>query len=400
MTTNQIKKSSALQPRGVQIAPMYADIIGREAAQLRRVGRSIIPMHFGQPTQGTPPAATQAARQALSRDENGYIESRELIERIAKHYLDTYKLLIDPNRIVLTIGASAGLVALFTSLFTHGDRIALCRPGYPAYRNTLMALGREPVEIDCGLGDNYRLNDALIRAVTPGVHGLVVASPANPTGAMLDRTALASIAECCQELRIRFISDEIYHGISFGEPAVSALEVDDNAIVVNSFSKLYRMPGSRLGWLVLPEAQVSMVSAYLINFFLTPPSLSQAMALAAFDELDNLTGAVVGYRTNRDLLIAAFRRMGITGLSTPDGAFYIYAEIGHLTQDSLAFCRQLLADTGIASAPGIDFDPIHGHQTIRFSFAVTTAEVKRAIALLEPWVAAVSVAKRPITAGV
>jgi aspartate/methionine/tyrosine aminotransferase len=298
-----------------------------------------------------------------------------------------YGVDVAPRRILLTNGASAALVAAFAALFGPGDRIGIGRPGYPAYRNALAALSREAVEIDCGPDSSFRLTAGALAAVDPPLNGVVIASPANPTGAMLDRAQLAALAGECRARGIRLLSDEIYHGISFGARAVSALEVEPEAIVINSFSKLYRMPGWRLGWLVVPEALASRLSAYVINLFLTPPTLSQHAALAAFDDSAELARSVETYRVNRDLLLGGLAAMGITRIAPPDGAFYLYADVGHLTRDSLAFCQRLLAETGVATAPGIDFDPVRGHRCIRLSFAITTPEVAQALALLGPWLA-------------
>jgi aspartate/methionine/tyrosine aminotransferase len=374
--------------RGVDVPPFYAGIIAREAAALRRLGRSVIPMHFGQPSVGTPPRARAAAAAALAEDPTGYVESRELAERIARHYGECYGVTVDAGRVLLTNGASSALVALFAALFSPGDRIGVCRPGYPAYRNALRALGREPVEIDCAAATGFRLEAHQLAAIEPGLHGLVVASPANPTGAMLDRVQLGDIASLCRARGIRLLSDEIYHGISYGDAAVSALEVDPGAIAIGSFSKLYRMPGWRLGWLVAPEPLVARLSAYIANCFLTPPTLSQRAALAAFDDPGDIAAAVASYRANRARLLERLPAIGISGIAPPDGAFYLYADIGHLTDDSLAFCRRLLAETGVATAPGIDFDPEHGRRFLRLSFAVSTAEVEEALARLGPWLAA------------
>ena len=374
--------------RGVDVPPFYAGKIGRRAAELGRLGREIIPMHFGQPTAGTPPAARAAAERALALDPTGYIESRELIERIARHYRDAYGLEVAPERILLTAGASAGLVAVFAGLFEPGDRIGVGVPGYPPYRNAVHALGRVAVEIDCGASVGYHLSAVQVAAVQPALHGLVVASPANPTGAMLGRAELEALARECGARGIRLISDEIYHGISYGDRAISLLEVDEEAVVINSFSKLYRMPGWRLGWLVAPPGLTARLSSYVINFFLTPPTLAQYAALAAFDDPLELERSVATYRVNRTLLLEGLAAMGIERIAPPEGAFYLYADVGHLTRDSLAFCERLLADTGIATAPGIDFDPVGGQRCIRLSFAVSTAEVGRALELLGPWLAA------------
>ena len=373
--------------RGADVPPFHTSLIARRAGELARSGREIIPMHFGQPTAGTPAPARAAALAALEADPVGYIESRELVARIARHYREAYGVELAPARILLTAGASAALVALFAALFAPGDRVALGRPGYPAYRNALKALGRVAVEIDCDPAAGYRLSAAALRAQEGPLHGVVVASPANPTGAMLGAPELAALAAVCRERAITLITDEIYHGISFGGRAVSALEVDPGAIVVNSFSKLYRMPGWRLGWLVVPEAIAARLSAYVVNFFLTPPTIAQYAALAAFDDPAELARVVADYRANRDLLLTELAAAGITRVAPPDGAFYLYADVGHLTRDSFEFCRRLLEDTGVATAPGIDFDTVHGARFLRFSFALRPAEVERAVALLRPWLA-------------
>ncbi len=374
--------------RGVDVPPFHAGEIGRHAARLQRAGRAIVAMHFGQPTLGPPPAVRAAAHRAIDTGPNGYVESLELRERVARHYDETYGVQVPPSRILLTAGASAGLVATFTTLFAAGDRIGLARPGYPAYRNALAALGRVAVEIDCGAERGYRLDPARIARVSGALHGLVVASPGNPTGAMLDRLGLAAVAEACRARGTQMISDEIYHGIVFGEPAATALEVDPRAIVINSFSKYYRMPGWRLGWLVAPEDCVARLSAHLINFFLTPPSAAQQAALAAFDDPADLRAAVDGYARNRRLLLAELPGIGLRGLTPPDGAFYLYADVGHLTDDSLAFCHDLLEATGVAFAPGIDFDPLEGRRFVRLSFAVSHDEVAQALERLSTWLRA------------
>ena len=374
--------------RGVDVPPFYASEIGRQALALQNAGRRIVAMHFGQPTLGPPPAVTAAAHRAIDIGPNGYVESLELRARIARHYLEAYGVHIPTSRILLTAGASAGLVATFTTMFAAGDCIGLARPGYPAYRNSLAALGREPVEIDCGPEHAFRLDASRVASVPGPLHGLVVASPGNPTGAMLSGPQLAAVAAACRARGTQLISDEIYHGITYGEPAATALACEPRTIVINSFSKLYRMPGWRLGWLVAPEDCVARLSAHLINFFLTPPAAAQQAAIAAFDDPADLRAAVESYARNRALLLAELPGMGLQGLAPPDGAFYLYADIGHLTDDSLAFCRELLEATGVAFAPGIDFDPCHGRRFVRLSFAVSNEEVAHALELLRPWLRA------------
>jgi aspartate/methionine/tyrosine aminotransferase len=374
-------------PRGARVTPFYAGQIGAQAAALARAGRSVIAMHFGQPTEGAPPAALAAARAQADTGPMGYWESPDLKRRIVRHYAETYGVTVPAERILLTGGASAGLVAAFATLLAHGDRVALARPGYPAYRNALQALGREAVEIDCGPEVGYRLTaDALARAPGP-LHALVAASPANPTGATLSAEELAAIAGVCRDRGAWLVSDEIYHGLTYGARAVCALEVEPDALVINSFSKLYRMPGWRLGWIVAPARVAAQLDACLINFFLTPAAISQHAALAAFDELPALRASVEVYARNRSRLLAALPRIGCRNVVAPEGAFYFYVDLAHLTDDSLAFCRRLLDETGVSLAPGIDFDPVGGRHCVRLSFALREAEVEEAIARLGNWFA-------------
>ena len=374
-----------LEAAGPVIPPFYADLIGRRGYARTRAGLPVIAMNFGQPTAGAPAAAIAVAHGLLDRDPLGYHELAQLRERISRHYLEAYGVKLSPDRILLTTGASAGLVAAFAALFRTGDQVAVVTPGYPAYRNTLHAMRLEAVEIRCDLAHRFVPTADLLRDLEPAPAGFILASPANPTGAMLDGKAMQQMTATCRDLGIRFISDEIYHGITFGERAHSALEYDEDTIVINSFSKLYRMPGWRLGWMVVPEALASTMSNYLINMFLTPPTLAQHAALAAMDVPDDLHAAVEQYRHNRDRLASGLRELGITKIAMPPGAFYLYVEIDHLTQDSLAFCERLVEETGVALAPGIDFDPEHGNTFIRLSFAVRPAEIEEALRLLAAW---------------
>ena len=377
--------------RGIAIPPFYAGQVGARAAERARRGLEVIPMHFGQPSERASPAALAAARKHLegrSAGPVGYWESAALRERIALHYREQHGVEVAPERILLTTGASAGLVATFTALFAAGDRVALARPGYPAYRNALRALGRVPVEIDCGPEHGFRLAPAMLPPTSEALHGLLVASPANPTGSVLGAAELAALAGECRRRGLRFISDEIYHGITYAGQCTTALQVEPEALVINSFSKLFRMPGWRIGWLVAPPACVAPLHSHLINFFLTPPAIAQHAALAAFDDLSLLHRSVETYAANRARLLEALPAMGITGIAPPEGAFYLYVDVSRLTDDSLAFCKELLDDTGIAIAPGIDFDPVRGSGFVRLSFAISEREVERAIALLGPWLGA------------
>ncbi len=363
----------------------HALTISRRAQELGLAGRSVIPMHFGQPSTGAPPAAIAAAHDMLDRDGMGYWESFALKARIAQHYADTQGVAVDPGQIVLTAGASPAFVLALQCLFVPGDRVALARPGYPAYRNTLKALYLDAVELDCGAATGFQLTAAAVAAIDPAPAGLIVASPANPTGTIIPPTELAAIAAVCRQRGISIVSDEIYHGLSYGMPAQTLLCHAPDALIINSFSKYFSMAGWRLGWLVVPPPLVEAAVARMSNLFLTPPQLAQHAALAAFDCLDVLDGYVADYARNRDRLLAALPAMGLTDIAPPDGAFYLYADIGHLTDDSMAFCLRLLDDTGVATASGIDFDPVDGHRFIRFSFAVSPALIDEAIARLVPW---------------
>lgn len=369
------------------LEPFYAIEINRLSYRLKAEGRSIIHMEYGQPSQGAPKAAIAVAHAILDSDSMGYWESTPLKEGLARRYKDLYGLDIDPERFVLTCGASAGLVLALASAFEAGARVATARPGYVAYRNTLKALHLNPVEIACGAETRYQLAAVHLEA-RDRVDGVIVASPANPTGTIIAADELARIAAVCRARGTTVVSDEIYHGLSYVEPAETMLRYDPDAYVVGSFSKYFGMPAWRLGWLVAPPAQVERVRAFVGNLFLTAPSLSQHAALAALDARDELEARVDVYRANRDLLLKALPRLGLDRIAPPDGAFYLYADIGHLTDDSLAFCKRLLLDTGVATAPGIDFDPEDGRRHIRFSFAVTTEETREAIRRLEPWFAA------------
>jgi aspartate/methionine/tyrosine aminotransferase len=292
------------------------------------------------------------------------------------------------ERIVLTCGASPALVLALSALFAPGARVATARPGYVAYRNVLKALHMTPVEIDCGEAQRFQLTADALAAIEPAPEGVILASPANPTGTVIAPDELARIAAVCRARGIRIVSDEIYQGISYVGPVRTTLAAAPDALVVNSFSKYFSMAGWRLGWLVVPPALIGPVRARQGNLFLTPPSLAQHAGLAAFDCRDELEGHIATYARNRDLMLAGVARLGLSHIAPPDGAFYVYADVGHLTEDSLAFCRRMLEDTGVATAPGIDFDPVHGHRFMRFSFAVSTVQVEEALARLEPWFAA------------
>lgn len=367
------------------IEPFHAMALSRIAHELKAQGRSILHMEFGQPSTGAPKAAIEVAHRVLDADPMGYWQSQPLMARIARLYFDRYGVTVDPDQVILTCGASPALVMALASTFRPGDQIALARPGYVAYRNTLKALNMAPLELECSHAEHFRLSAAQIAALDPAPAGLIVASPANPTGAIIPGAELSAIAKVCRERNIRIVSDEIYHGLSYGLATRSMLEFEPDALIINSFSKYFSMAGWRLGWLIAPPGHHERARAYMGALFLTAPSLAQHAGLAAMDSVDELEGHVDVYRANRELLLAALPDLGLTAIAPPDGAFYIYADVGHLTNDSLAFCERLLRDTGVATAPGIDFDPVDGNRFIRFSFAVSTAEVADAIERMKPW---------------
>src|SRR5690606_34372364 len=272
----------------------------------------------------------------------------------------------------LTRGAPPARLLARLARIAPGDRIAFARPGYVAYRNTTLAAHLQPVEIGCGPDTRYQLSADAIAALDPPPAGVILASPANPTGTIIPGDELAAIARVCRERGIALVSDEIYHGLHYGQPAHSMLEYAPDTLVVNSFSKYYSMVDWRLGWLLVPPAMVDTARAYAGNLFLTPPSPSQQAALVAMDCGDELEGHRAVYARNRDLLLHALPTLGLERIAPPDGAFYIWADVGHLTRDSLAFCIRMLEETGVALAPGVDFDPVDGHRHIRFSFAPAT----------------------------
>lgn len=372
-----------------EIEPFHAIAISRLAHQLKMEGRSIIHMEFGQPSTGAPSKALAKAHEILDAEAMGYWESPALRARIAERYQALYGVRVEPERIVLTCGASPALVLALSSVFKPGDRIAIARPGYVAYRNTIKALHLEPIEIACGPEDRFQLTARHLAALKPAPAGVIIASPANPTGTIIAPDELEAIARVCRERGVRIISDEIYHGLSYAGRTPSMLEFAPDALIVNSFSKYFSMAGWRLGWLLTPKGEdLDRARAYVGNLFLTAPSLSQHAGLAAMDCIDELEGHIDVYRANRALMLDALPALGLRRIAPPDGAFYIWADIGHLTDDSLGFCTDLLRDTGVCTAPGVDFDPVEGHRFIRFSFAVSTAEVEEALRRITPWFAA------------
>lgn len=359
--------------------PFIAMDVLKAARAAEAAGRDVIHLELGQPAAPAPAAARAALARALSAGEPmGYtvgVGLPSLRARIAGLYAERYGLEIDPARIVVTNGSSAGFILAFTAFLEAGDRVAVADPSYPSYRNTLSALGLDLVRVETGPETRYQPTPELLGEA----EGLLIASPANPTGTMLDHGAMAALAAHCAERDMVLISDEIYHGLDFGARAVSALEVTDEAVVINSFSKYHCMTGWRIGWMVVPEAMVRTVEMLAANLFICAPHPSQIAAEAALDAGEELDGHLEVYRRNRALLLEGLPRLGITEIAPCDGAFYIYAGIGHLTEDSVAFCRDLLDRHGLAITPGVDFDPVRGHRTMRLCFAGSTPEIEAAL---------------------
>jgi aspartate/methionine/tyrosine aminotransferase len=359
----------------------------RAANEREAQGHSVIHLEVGQPGTPAPAAVLDAARHALAKDRIGYTDAlgiAPLREAIARHYRDRYGLAVEPAEIVVTTGSSAAFHLAFLAAFEPGDRVALAAPGYPAYRNILSALGLEPVLIEVGENAHYQPNPELL-AEAGELAGLIVASPANPTGTMIGAAELARLAAYCHDRGIRLVSDEIYHGITYETAPQTARAFGAEPVVINSFSKYYSMTGWRLGWMVVPPDLARSVECLAQNFYISPPALSQLAALPVFGCHAELDGHVARYRANRDMLIATLRKAGLSRFAPAEGAFYLYADVSALTRDSSAFCRQLLAETGIAVTPGRDFDPIHGDSWIRLSFAGSTEDIAEASRRLALW---------------
>lgn len=371
-----------------RVPPFIVMDVMRAAAERAAAGGDVLHLEVGQPSTGAPAQVIEAARAALGREQLGYtlaLGQESLRRRIAHHYREEYGAAIDAGRVVISTGSSGAFVLAFLAAFEPGDRVGVAAPGYPAYRNILRAIDVEPVAVPVGPDTRFQPTVAALRRLGERLDGLVVASPSNPTGSMLDAGELAALCDYCRGEGIRLVSDEIYHGITFGRRAETAAGRDDSVIVVNSFSKYYSMTGWRLGWLVAPPDLLRSIECLAQNLFISPPTLSQIAAAAVFDCKAELDANVGRYARSRELLLEELPRAGFDRLAPADGAFYIYADISRLTNDSPEFCRRMLAETGIAATPGIDFDPEQGHRFLRFSFAGATADMAEAARRLKAW---------------
>ncbi len=379
--------TSGISRRAENVPPFIVMDVVRATNEMEARGEKVIHCEVGQPGTPAPRGALEAAHAALERDRIGYVEALgipALRERIARHYADRYGIRLDPQRVVVTTGSSAGFLMAFLAAFDAGARVAMATPGYPPYRNILAALGLLPVDIVATETERYQPTVGGI-ASAGSLSGLIVASPSNPTGTMVSREEMADLAATCRRRGTRLISDEIYHGLTFESRATSALEVTDDAIVINSFSKYFSMTGWRIGWMVVPPDLVRPVERLTQNLLISTPTLSQFAAIAAFDCTEELEAHVRRYRANRDLLLEGLPKAGFDHLTRPTGAFYLYADVAHLTNDSVEFCRRMLREAGVAATPGVDFDPQRGHRTLRFSFAGSTADMEEAVRRLVSW---------------
>nr|WP_203582933.1 aminotransferase class I/II-fold pyridoxal phosphate-dependent enzyme [Ruegeria sp. PrR005] len=371
------------------VDPFIVMDVMEAARKAEEAGRRIIHMEVGQPGTGAPKGAMEVLEKSLKTEALGYTVSLgipALRRRIAQLYGDWYGVDLNPERVVVTPGSSGGFLLAFTALFDSGDRIGIGAPGYPSYRQILRALGLVPVDLPTALEN--RLQPVPADFAGMDLAGLLVASPANPSGTMLDRAAMGALIDAAQAQGASFISDEIYHGLEYEAKAVTALELTDECYVINSFSKYFSMTGWRVGWMVVPEDQVRVVERIAQNMFICAPHASQVAALAAMECEAELQANLEVYKTNRKLMLEGLPKAGFTRIAPPDGAFYVYADVSDLTDDSRAFAAEILDKAGVAVTPGLDFDPVRGGGTLRFSYARATADIEEGLARLAQFMAA------------
>jgi aspartate/methionine/tyrosine aminotransferase len=378
--------------RRSDVPPFMVMDVMAAAARIEAAGGRVVHMEVGQPAAPAPRTAIAAARAALETGRLDYTETLgipSLRARIARHYDEIHGLAVDPSRVVVTTGSSAGFILAFLSLFEAGDRIAVAVPGYPPYRHILTALGCEPVLIETDVQSRWAITPDLLRAAhrRKALKGVLVASPANPTGTMMTGEALADLIRAADDEGIHVISDEIYHGLDYAFPAISAAQLSDRAVIINSFSKYFGMTGWRIGWMVLPEPLVRPVERLQQNLAISVPTLAQIAAEAAFEGRTEMEAVKRGYEINRAILLDGLPAAGLGRILPGDGAFYLYADISHLSDDSLVFAKDMLELAGVAATPGLDFDPISGRKYIRFCYAGAEADMREAVARISGWLA-------------
>jgi aspartate/methionine/tyrosine aminotransferase len=368
---------------------MVMDVMAA-AARIEAAGGRVIHMEVGQPAAAPPASAIAAARAALATGRLRYTESlgiATLRARIARHYEERYGVAIDPARVVVTTGSSAGFILAFLALFEPGDRVAVALPGYPPYRHILSALGCESVPIETTQATRWAITPEMLMAAhrKAPLKGVLVASPANPTGTMMPAEALRELVAAAESEGIRFISDEIYHGLDYAFPAETAARLSDNCVIINSFSKYFCMTGWRIGWMVAPEPLVRPLDRLQGNLAVSVPTLSQIAAEAAFDGRAEMEAVKHGYEENRRILLEGLPKAGLDKTLPVDGTFYLYADVSRFSDDSFDFARRMLAQTHVATTPGIDFDPLQGRHFIRFCYAGAAAEMHEAVERLANW---------------
>lgn len=379
-----------LASRRSAVAPFIVMDVMQAAAAREALGHRVIHMEVGQPGTPAPRAARAAAGRALEHETLGYTVALglpELRTRIAHHYAERYEVAVSPERVVVTTGSSAGFVLAFLALFDAGAKVALPSPGYPCYRHILSALGQTPMLLPTDSTSRWmptatQIEDAVVREA---IAGLVIASPANPTGTMLEASRLAELVAACRRHRLWLVSDEIYHGLTYGMAEHTALEHSADVVVVNSFSKYFSMTGWRVGWLVVPEGLVRPIERLAQNLYISPPTIAQVAAIGAFDGSEELEANKAVYAANRALLLDEFAKAGLERIVPADGAFYLYVDISDFAADSVAFTREMLQETGVAATPGVDFDAERGNRFVRFCYAGTTADMAEAARRLKAW---------------
>lgn len=370
------------------VPPFFVMELMRMAGARERAGLGVWHLEVGQPSTPAPRKALEAAQKALFADKLGYTDALgipELREAIAGWYGTRYGLDLSPSRVCVTTGSSGAFQVGFLAAFEVGDRIAMASPSYPAYRHTLTAIGAVPVEIETGPETGFQPTPEMLDKLERPVKGLIVAGPANPTGSMLSRAELTRLSDWCKANDVRLVSDEIYHGLTYGKEETTVAALNSDALVINSFSKYFSMTGWRLGWMIVPDDLIRSVECLTQNLFISAPAVSQVAGLAAFDAVDELEGHVARYARNRDLLLRELPNAGFSRIAPADGAFYLYADVSDMTDDSEALCYRLLNETGVTVTPGIDFDPARGRRFVRFAYARDEEHIAQAVERLLRW---------------
>jgi aspartate/methionine/tyrosine aminotransferase len=386
MSSDRIARGRAAAARSEIASFMVMDVMAA-AARREAEGKTVIHLEVGQPGTPAPTTAREAAKRAIDSGSLGYtlaLGMPALRERIAQHYDENYGIKLSSDRVVITTGSSAGFVLAFLTLFDVGDSVALPSPGYPCYRNILSALGQKYITLETSAANRWMPTIEQMRSAD-AARGLLIASPNNPTGTMIEPQRLNALADHCDANGQWLISDEIYHGLTYDTPAETALKYTDNAIIIHSFSKYFSMTGWRVGWMIIPEQLIETTQRLAQNLYICPPAISQAAALGAFDGRAELEANIGVYRANRELLLKELPGVGLSKLVPADGAFYLYADVGDYTNDSLDFSRRMLAETGVAATSGFDFDETRGSRYMRFSYAGKTADMHAALECLSKW---------------